>query len=336
MLLCQAEAYAQHGSYRRPQTADQESFADEDRTNELRTGAQGPQRGHIVPFLDHQHHEGPDYRERGEHQDQQRNEENAPFLVGNQSEEEGVHLVAGAHREIVADDSGDFTPDLFRVRTVGYAHRDRRYASRTIEKFLGCTQGGKCVFILAFQIEKEESSDVEPPHRISIDGKQRRETAAPQGIDGDFGTDQRPDSGRAGHVASQHQSVEIARANAPTAQRDRFLDREHFCITVVHASQRGHRLQTVPFEQNLLFEQVRNDPDPFHAGQRQTVDFRRCEGLPFTGGNGQIGIEGRRHGLGEISETVQHGQQHDHRRNGHGERKNAHTRNNVDHRTGFR
>ena len=136
--------------------------------------------------------------------------------------------------------------------------------------------------------------------------------------------------------AKAHQSVEIARANAPTAQRDRFLDREHFCITVVHASQRGHRLQTVPFEQNLLFEQVRNDPDPFHAGQRQTVDFRRCEGLPFTGGNGQIGIEGRRHGLGEISETVQHGQQHDHRRNGHGERKNAHTRNNVDHRTGFR
>ena len=71
-------------------------FADEDRTNELRIGAQGTQRGHIVPFLDHQHHEGPDYRERGEHPDQQRNEENAPFLVGNQSEEEGVHLVAGA------------------------------------------------------------------------------------------------------------------------------------------------------------------------------------------------------------------------------------------------
>ena len=34
----------------------------------------------------------------------------------------------------------------------------------------------------------------------------------------------------------ENKSVEIARANAPTAQRDRFLDREHFCICLLYTS----------------------------------------------------------------------------------------------------
>ena len=89
------------------------------------------------------------------------------------------------------------------------------------------------------------------------------------------------------------------------------------------------------FQQGALLQHERHGGHARNASQRRGIDRVGRKGLPLPGRDGQIGVEGRTHGLDEALEAVEDREQDDHRRNGHRYGRNAQPRNQIDDRSGF-
>ena len=190
-MLHEAQPHAQHDARSGAQHADQPPFEEEDAADEPRIGPHGAQCDELRPLVQHEHHHRPHDRERGDDEHQQRNEEDAPLLVLHDRVERSVQLVARAHLERPARRLRHAPLHLRRTCAAGHADHGRRRPIGIGEELLRQPERGEEVAAVGLGVGREDPRHLRLPTRVALDGQQRRESGAAQGVEHAIGLAQR-------------------------------------------------------------------------------------------------------------------------------------------------